>query len=115
VALIDYGHAYPKDFDDYNFVQFDCGSGLTEDQQVSFKAKIKQILAGEDCIGSINCYKDKLNGVLLMHSLNYQRMYDEFALKIDTLKIFDKITKLDDANYMVHDKWGRAESFILFH
>ena len=68
---------------------------------------------GKDCLGSINTFRNFMNGVLLMN----RQIFTEFRSNMQTLnelKECEEMKDSTDVTYKVHDKWGRPNTFILF-
>jgi hypothetical protein len=78
----------------------------------AIKIFLKEALAGKDCIGSINAYCNRLNGFLVLDELVFEQLLREASLMFSLAK-FEKKSG-SDAEFILHDKWGRAESFLLF-
>ena len=76
------------------------------------KLYLKENLIGKECIGSINIYCGRVNGFFVMD----RQLYEMF--RSDATSIFEEVTfeEKEDSNatFCIHDKWGRAESFLLF-
>ena len=78
----------------------------------AIKIFLKEALAGKDCIGSINAYCNRVNGFLILDELVYEQLLREGTLMFSFAR-FEKKNG-SDAEFFLHDKWGRAESFLLF-
>ena len=103
------GHHFAEN---YLYVFFDFGT-LAPFRQGEIKEYIQGYLQEKDCIGSINTFRNFLNGVLLLNKKYYQEMRD-LILQMSEALVFDEIKNEADITYKVHDKWGRPNTFILF-
>ena len=97
---------------EYVYVYYDFGERLPDQQIKDIKIYLKQTLVGKECFGSINAYCGRINGFLVME----KGLFEMF--RADASSIFDgalfSIKEHSDATFCIHDKWGRAESFLLF-
>ena len=64
-------------------------------------------------MGSINTFKNFMNGVLLMNKLIYHE-FKQNMQSLNELKECEEMKACADITYKVHDKWGRPNTFILF-
>ena len=113
-CLIQYFEHYAKQNPvKYVYVWYEFGGQLPPDNQIEIKAFLKREVKGEDCVGSINNYCNRLNGFLLLDSQLFEALRAKATLEFGAEE-FQIVENESDAAYRVHDKWGRAESFILF-
>ncbi len=78
----------------------------------AIKLYLKENLVGKECIGSINAYCGRLNGFLVMDRELYEMLRSEASNIFEGVMFSEK--EHGDATFCIHDKWGRAESFLLF-
>ena len=110
--IIDYGEKYTME--QYAYVYYDFGNDLAEDQMIQMKAFLKDKLHGKDCIGSINAYCGRVNGFLLMDYNIFEGLERQAREYFTTVEKFENVKNQTNVTYYVNDKWGRAESFLLF-
>ena len=82
------------------------------EEMKAIKIFLKQALVGKECIGSINAYCNRLNGFLIIDEMVFEQLNREATIMFPLAKLERK--NCSDAEFFLHDKWGRAESFLLF-
>ena len=97
--------------DEYTYVFYDFGINLSAEQQQAIKKCVKEVLEGEECIGSINNYSGRIDGLLYLHK-EVVPMFHQAIQDQGMQMIMSEVT--ENPEFRVHDKWGRAESFLLF-
>ena len=98
----------------YVYVYYDFGENLESQEIQRIKTFLKKILAEQECIGSINSYRGKLNGFLLLDQRLFQRLELGASDQVFSQYSFEEIKETHNILYYVNDKWGRADSFIIF-
>ena len=70
----------------YIYAFFDC-SGLSYDRISAVKTFLEGTLKSKDCIGSINQYRDMMDGLLLMDRSIYEGLKSELKGRFDLSNI----------------------------
>eukprot|EP00347_Sterkiella_histriomuscorum_P019114 403342898 len=115
-ALTCYISSYAQYFEDtYELVLLDGGFVKEESQGTEMVFKLTEYFKEKDCIGSINYFKSRLSGFMIMNKAIKQQFIQDKAndaslYKVDTQKVFK-----DDLEDRISSKWMRCESLILFN
>jgi hypothetical protein len=64
-----------------------------------------QAIRGQDCIGSVNIFKNKLEASLLMDRNLFYTVREQLMRDYDFIR-FD-IMNEQEITFKIHDKWGR--------